>query len=120
MTLPRQHRITTIGVSARLACGATLLLACAAHAADLTIEITDTAGKPVADAVVSLTAESPRPADAAAASPPRIIDQRNETFIPLVQVVRRGATAAFRNSDTMRHHVYSFSPAKAFELVTAP
>jgi hypothetical protein len=38
------------------------------------------------------------------------------TFDPFVLIVPVGAEVAFPNQDTVRHHVYSFSPAKTFEL----
>jgi plastocyanin len=46
-----------------------------------------------------------------------IVDQRNEAFVPYVQLLRPGDTVVFRNSDSTRHHVYSFAPARAFEFV---
>jgi plastocyanin len=65
-------------------------------------------------------------ADAAPASPPattpatHVIDQRNEAFIPYVQLLRPGDGVVFRNSDTTRHHVYSFAAIKTFEFVLRP
>ena len=37
-------------------------------------------------------------------------------FHPFVSVVPVGATVDFPNLDATRHHVYSFSPAKRFDL----
>jgi plastocyanin len=45
-----------------------------------------------------------------------VIDQRNKQFIPYVTAVQVGTSVVFPNSDNIRHHVYSFSPAKRFEL----
>jgi hypothetical protein len=87
-------------------------------AADLAVQVTDGDGRPVPDAVITLT-----PDGGAAGTPlPRRaeVDQRNETFIPYVQIVPRGGEVVFRNSDLTRHHVYSFSPVRAFEFVLAP
>ncbi|MBV8165668.1 MAG: methylamine utilization protein [Alphaproteobacteria bacterium] len=96
----------------------------AAAGAELTVLVSDADGRPVADAVVTLAPRSPEATVVAAhapALPPRVvIDQRNETFIPYVQIVPRGGEVAFSNSDQTRHHVYSFSPVKAFEFVLAP
>jgi len=91
-------------------------------AAELVVRVSDTRGRPAADAVVSV---SPRQASSAAAtaranSTAKIIDQKDETFIPYVEVFRPGDQVVFRNSDTTRHHVYSFSPTKSFELVLRP
>jgi plastocyanin len=86
-----------------------------AQAADLMVTVVTPAGRPVADAVVML-----RPAAGAAppARPaePLVIEQRNMQFRPFVLVVPVGAEVAFPNRDPFRHHVYSFSPAKTFEL----
>jgi plastocyanin len=89
-----------------------LCLAGAAQAADLTVTIRDSNGRPVPDAVVMADA-SGRPAPA----PGRFtINQRNMQFVPYVLVVPVGSTIEFGNLDPYRHHVYSFSPAKKFEL----
>ena len=44
------------------------------------------------------------------------MDQRNRQFEPHVLAVRQNTKVRFPNSDDIRHHVYSFSPAKTFEL----
>ena len=49
-----------------------------------------------------------------------VVDQRDETFLPYVEIVARGGSVVFRNNDTPRHHVYSFSPVKSFEFVLKP
>lgn len=92
-----------------------------ASAAEVTVHLSDGQGHAVNDAVVMLTADA---APAMAPVPERpvthIIDQRNETFIPYVQVLRPGDKVVFRNSDTTRHHVYSFAAIRAFEFVLRP
>jgi plastocyanin len=95
-------------------------LAMVAHAAGLSVRIVDGHGAPVADAVVTVVSRVAAPA--ASAQPPRtrVIDQKNLTFVPYIEVFRPGDSVVFRNSDNTRHHVYSFSPAKAFEFVLAP
>ena len=45
-----------------------------------------------------------------------VMDQVNKTFVPYVLVVPVNSLVSFPNSDDIRHHVYSFSPAKTFEL----
>jgi plastocyanin len=100
-----------------------LLISTASSAADLKIDITDQHGKPVADAIVSVL---PDPGVAPAAWPVRpaprthTIDQIALTFVPYIQVFRPGDKVVFRNSDQTRHHVYSFSPVKAFEFMLSP
>ena len=94
--------------------GAAFTAAAPAGAVDAVV--TDDKGKPVEDAVVSLTSASvARPAPAAAPSP-AIMDQRDKEFVPYVLPVYVGASVSFPNRDNIRHHVYSFSSAKKFEL----
>jgi plastocyanin len=52
----------------------------------------------------------------AMSSTPYVMDQVNKAFLPHVLVVPKGAKVSFPNSDDIRHHVYSFSEAKTFEL----
>ncbi|HET6805614.1 MAG TPA: methylamine utilization protein [Frateuria sp.] len=98
-----------------------LLAGCAGPscAGQLVVRVNDAGGRAVGDAVVTL---APAMAQAAAAPTPvtRYVDQRDETFIPYVQVVRPGDRVVFRNSDGTRHHVYSFSEAGAFEFLLRP
>lgn len=95
-----------------------LLLAGSAsvHAGEL-LAVVSAAGRPVADAVAYAV---PRPGSrtprAAAATERSVMDQRNNEFLPQVLAVQTGTPVHFPNSDNIRHHVYSFSPAKTFEL----
>ena len=94
-----------------------LCLACAAsagHAAALTVNVTDAAGKPLADAVALL-----EPASGKMPVKPLAdveISQSKRQFQPRVTVITTGTRALFPNFDTVRHHVYSFSSIKTFEL----
>ena len=45
-----------------------------------------------------------------------VIDQQDKQFIPYVTAVRVGTSILFPNKDNIRHHVYSLSSAKKFEL----
>jgi plastocyanin len=93
---------------------AVLLASVDAQAATLSIDIHDSAGKPAPNAVVSLYPDS---AIAPQAPEKSVIDQRHETFLPLVVVVRKGGHVIFTNNDTTMHQVYSFSPIKQFQFV---
>ena len=85
-----------------------------AFAGTLDVQISDSNGHPADNAVVSLISQSGR-IDVASHLPAEItIDQRKETFIPLVSIVRQGGRATFTNNDTTMHQVYSFSPIKQF------
>ncbi len=44
------------------------------------------------------------------------VAQENKKFLPDVLAVTTGTEVLFPNHDAVRHHVYSFSPAKKFEL----
>ncbi|MEO6743049.1 MAG: methylamine utilization protein, partial [Caldimonas sp.] len=44
------------------------------------------------------------------------ISQTKKRFAPDISVVTVGTAVTFPNRDTVRHHVYSFSAAKPFEL----
>jgi plastocyanin len=74
----------------------------------------------VADAVVTIVSQDTSSAPTREAPVTRFIDQKNETFIPYVQILRPGDSVVFRNSDNTRHHVYSFAPARQFEFVLTP
>lgn len=90
-------------------------------AAGLDVRIVDQRGAPVADAVVTVVAHDATASSTPARNPEtRVIDQKNLMFMPYIEVFRPGDSVVFRNSDNTRHHVYSFSPAKAFEFVLKP
>jgi plastocyanin len=93
---------------------AALASAVAAQAAGVSATVTDKAGRPLPGAVVTL-----EPVGARLPVKPMVgieISQKDKRFIPDVTVVTVGTPVTFPNLDTVRHHVYSFSPAKTFEL----
>jgi len=71
-------------------------------------------GKPVANAVVFV--QEPASLQPASATPTAIMDQFNKTFVPEMLPVAVGTQVRFPNRDQIRHHVYSFSRPKRFEL----
>ncbi len=85
-----------------------------ARSATLQVNVQDEQGRPVPDAVVFL--ESREAARAARPMDGVEVAQQDRAFVPGVQVVTRGTAVSFPNRDTVRHHVYSFSQAKKFEL----
>ncbi len=94
-----------------------VLSTAALHAAELTARVSSAQGAAIADAVVSVTPRDAAAAPAREAPQTRTIDQKDETFIPYVEIFRPGDSVVFRNSDQTRHHVYSFAPARQFEFV---
>lgn len=94
---------------------AMLIGACSAAAATLQASVRDQHGKPVADGVVSATPLDPK--NALHAKPPAVvIDQVDKQFVAYVTPINVGSMVKFPNSDKIRHQVYSFSPAKRFDL----
>ena len=94
-------------------CGAGLFPGLAVAGA-LNINATDANGAPLADAVALL-----EPASGKVAVKPMAdaeISQAKRQFAPRVTVITTGTKVSFPNLDTVRHHVYSFSPTKTFEL----
>jgi len=103
-------------------CGhARILAACAAvlashgaPAAPWALQVRSSTGQPVADAVVAVELNGePR-----GAAPQTIaqMGQRQRQFQPYVLVIQTGTAVSFPNFDTVRHHVYSFSPTKTFDI----
>ena len=84
-------------------------------AGELRALVRDKSGNGVADAVVVAQPVGAAPL-VPAASATMIVDQVNKEFIPYVLPVVVGTPVNFPNHDNIRHHVYSFSSAKPFEL----
>ncbi|MBI2803327.1 MAG: methylamine utilization protein [Gammaproteobacteria bacterium] len=83
------------------------------HAATVELVVHDQLGAALENAVVFVVPKS----GASPASPtPAVIDQVAKAFLPKVSIVEAGAEVTFPNKDNIKHHVYSFSPAKVFEL----
>ncbi|WP_434574216.1 methylamine utilization protein [Pseudomonas sp. Z3-8] len=92
-----------------------LLFACPVGWAGVTkldVAVHEGTGQRLPDAVVTLQG----PIGAPLAPPSANMDQRNQQFAPHVLAVHTGTPIKFPNSDNIRHQVYSFSPAKRFEL----
>ena len=97
----------TLNCLAGLAAGS-----CLAATVDITLQSAD--GKPLADGALFLESKEARAALKPAAG--LEIEQAAKQFTHRVTVVPLGSEVAFPNRDKVRHHVYSFSPAKTFEL----
>ncbi|MBF0339017.1 MAG: hypothetical protein HQL05_14460 [Nitrospirae bacterium] len=86
---------------------------------DLVSEVRDGDGALVEHAVItaiSLSGGLKKPDK----NPTSEIDQIDKTFIDFVTPVMVGTTLFFPNSDKIRHHVYSLSEAKKFEIPLYP
>jgi plastocyanin len=84
-----------------------------ALAGDVAVSLRTPQGKPIADAVVTLAAPRQGPVRFPWAYR---MAQQNLQFDPFILIVPAGADVAFPNLDKVRHHVYSFSASKSFEL----
>lgn len=91
-----------------------LCFICCTAQAQSVIEVYDQHGAPVAGAVLSVSTEQVDTVDAPLAT--AVMDQVGVQFLPKVLVIRQGQLVSFPNSDSIRHHVYSFSAPKPFEI----
>lgn len=78
------------------------------------IDVRNAAGQPLANAAVAVELKG-QPSKAGASAKSEMA-QRDRQFQPAVLVVQTGTPVNFPNFDTVRHHVYSFSSAKKFDL----
>lgn len=116
MRPPARARVTTI---AGVAAGALSLLAAlgaagSSQAATLVINVQTPDGHVLPGAVVTV-----RPLDGTPRKPApvhAVIDQVNRAFEPDLLVIPVGSTVEFPNSDSVSHQIYSFSPARRFQL----
>ena len=86
-----------------------------AVAETLEVRVVDPDGKPVPEVAVFLEQDfvsSPN----SAANKTAVMDQRDIRFVPHILVVQTGTEVEFPNSDTVAHHVYSFSKPNGFVL----
>lgn len=92
---------------------ALLLTPLAAAAVPVTVQLRTPGGQPAAGAVVAveLRGRGSRTSSAKAE-----IGQRDKQFTPQLLVVQTGTAVSFPNFDTVRHHVYSFSPIKVIDI----
>lgn len=113
--MPTQQRHPSISLisayTALLSVLVTTLLGTTVSAAQVTV--TSDEGLPLKDAVVEVYYDS-----AAVRHPPQeqSIYQRDAAFHPRVLTISTESYVTFPNRDNTRHHVYSFSAAKTFDL----
>lgn len=82
------------------------------YSADFTVKLVDQHGKAINNAVVV----NPTKPISVIDQQPAIMDQVDKSFLPFVLAVEEGRQVSFPNSDNIRHHVYSFSEPKRFEI----
>lgn len=74
--------------------------------------VVDSEGRALKNAVITWLPSS----EAVVQTEVAVMDQRDKKFEPHVLVVQQGSLVSFPNSDNIRHHVYSFSRPKKFEI----
>lgn len=86
-----------------------------AQTSQITVRVEDAHKHALADAVVVAV---PANGEVRVGDRPHanVVDQVDKEFVPKVLAVLVGTAVTFPNHDNVRHHVYSFSPAKRFEL----
>jgi plastocyanin len=94
----------------------TLAGASTCAAGELTMNIVDLAGGGVTDVVVTAAPADPHVGTQPSAVATAVMDQRDLAFVPGILVVAVGTSVEFPNNDFVSHQVYSFSPAKRFQL----
>jgi plastocyanin len=92
-----------------------------AMAATVNVGVVDEQGHALERVAVYALPNAPTLAGATIAAAPTgassvAMDQQDNAFVPHILVVQKGASVIFPNHDNVSHHVYSFSPAKTFEL----
>ena len=85
-----------------------------ARAATLVINVQGSDGRPLQGVVVTAHALDPQGRKSAPIK--AVMDQVNRAFDPDLLVIPVGSTVTFPNSDSVSHQIYSFSPAKRFQL----
>jgi hypothetical protein len=95
-----------------------ILSSFACKASNTNFLVIDVDNKPLSNIVVFAEPEiKPTVAESTLSVPyTAIMDQVNRQFSPHILVVNKNTNIDFPNSDRIKHHVYSFSPAKTFEI----
>ncbi len=87
----------------------------AVHAAVIDVQVLDRNGKPVSGVAVYVL-PSGEPGDSASPGTSAVMDQVDVRFVPHLLVIQTGTSVSFPNTDTIAHHVYSFSNPNQFML----
>ncbi|WP_338367045.1 methylamine utilization protein [uncultured Pseudoalteromonas sp.] len=92
---------------------ATLFFSQSVLGENVELVVQDQHGQPLQNAVIELNKAATQKQTKL---PIGVMDQVNKAFVPNLLVVQKGQQVNFPNSDNIRHHVYSFSQAKPFQL----
>jgi plastocyanin len=97
----------------RLALALLSLSPLAAAAVPVTVQLRGPGGQPLANAAIAVEVKGRAGKTANAKAE---MGQRDRQFTPQLLVVQTGTAVSFPNFDTVRHHVYSFSPIKVIDI----
>lgn len=109
--MPRRPSTPEIILPVLMLCG----LGAPARGLELTATVHDRDGAPVSHVVVYAVPDDEHVAPVTVRDK-AAIGQHDNSFVPHILVVETGTLVEFPNTDEVSHHVYSFSPAKSFEL----
>jgi len=79
--------------------------------ADIRIQVVDNKYQAIPNAIISLPGYARTTPKTVA-----VMEQVHNEFSPRVLVIEKGQSVRFPNNDNIRHHVYSFSKPKTFEI----
>jgi hypothetical protein len=85
-----------------------------AHSKEVSINLLTVNKQEIANVVVYATPKQKH--DVKPSRELAIMDQVNTQFLPHILAIQKDTLVRFPNSDSIKHHVYSFSPANTFEL----
>lgn len=94
--------------------GLALWLPAFAHAWGL--QVVDKSGAAVTDAIVHIDGPHIDTLIPSATTTVATMDQVNREYTPHILPIYQGQHVSFPNSDNVRHHIYSFSKPKSFEI----
>ena len=92
-----------------------MLAATSSYGGEVDVVVVDNDGQPVSDVAVYATRTDGRQQIESRAGT-AVMDQVGKQFVPHLLVVQTGTLVEFPNSDTVAHHVYSFSHPNKFTL----
>lgn len=92
-----------------------MLNLCSVHASATLVKVLDQHGMPLENAIIEIEMLKNEEVSSVATDT-YIMDQVNKSFYPHVLTIPKNSVVNFPNSDNIRHHVYSFSKTKPFEL----
>jgi plastocyanin len=96
-----------------------IMLSCfTTQAKNVKIQVNDIHKIPLGNIVVYVEPEHSEmlTKEQSSVKPTATMDQVNRQFLPHILVINKSTKISFPNSDKIKHHVYSFSPTKTFEI----